>query len=187
MEDLIYIGNFKDWIKDEWLEHLLNHDGDLLPKNLKNEDDESVLPKWDDGFNASVTENFERDIVYCISYQHHNFPFKITANDLPIDIGDKNFEFSFIKYNPGMIMPIHIDHPLYGRKFVDGEPQFDPKIERYWMSLLDYERGHVLLHNHKLFKDYKQGDLYKFQNEMDWHGSANLGKNVRLIFNFTTW
>lgn len=187
MTDLIYVENYKDWIKQEWVDYLLNHDGDLLPRDLKSNDDNSGLPKWDDGFNASVTENFERDIVYCVSYRSHNFPFEISAKDLPIDIGEKNFEWSFIKYNPGMIMPMHIDHPLFGRTFIGNEPQIELSIERYWMPLIDFQKGHILIHNHKMLDNYKKGDLFKFENEMDMHGSANLGSNVRLIFNFTTW
>lgn len=185
MKDLILVDNFKSWIDNQWIDFLLHNHGDVLPKDFKDLDSSASIDDviWDEHV-QSAFQGWDRTKIKCHSFRKHNFPFEV---HLPIASEDKKFEWFFIKLLPGMGQPIHMDVPPNGRKFVDRIPVSDPSVTRYWMPLQDYEKGHVFIYEEKLICNYKKGDLFRYHDEMAWHGPCNTSNNIRLTFNFTIW
>lgn len=163
-----YIGNFKDWIKPEWVEYLLNNDGTPRPKTTgDNPDCEEVRMATSVGYDLTGTW-----------WQHYcdtSCPLQIVP---PIH-GDKEHMWWFIKMIPGNYMPMHRDPHV-------SEPD-KTNVVRYWMPLQDYVPGHVFIYNKTLMTDYKAGDLWAYDDANEIHGACNIGFSTRLTFQFTTY
>jgi hypothetical protein len=156
---MIYIGNYERWIKDEWIEYLLNHDGVALHTAIPNCDQEV----WD------------LNSVSCFSYKKENLPFNL---ELPVmGLEYTNFKWWFVKYGVGMMQLVHQDAPIK-----DGL-----EVRRYWMPLQDYRQGHIFWYEDELIWKYKKGDVFQFKHQGDWQGGGNMGHSTRLTFNFTIW
>jgi len=173
MDNLVKIGNYKSFIQNDWITFMENNDGDRYPKDLH------INPE-----NNHVFKGFNTDSVICIGYGPHNFPFDV---ELPILDDNIYYEYSFIKLEPGMVTPLHMDHPSYGRKYRGNKPLEDKNINRYWLSLKDYEPGHYFIMNDKILTNYIKGDVFKFKKECVWHGAANIGSTCRLAMSIITW
>ena len=161
-----YIGNYKELIKDEWIDFLMKNDGQLLPDRR-----ECLLPDFDEQ-NKQIAGNWQQK--YAPSW------FKFETQDLPFYLPwpvplTENIDWWIIKQYPGQMIPAHVD-------------QNPPDTtERYIMLFQDYVQGHVLIWDGKLVGDYKKGDLYKVHDVNALHGGCNISNDVRLLAYLTVW
>lgn len=169
---LIYLGNYADWIKDEWITYLLNNNGKPLPKAIPEDKVKSTCFVGQDDFHGREEWNF-KDTV-CYSYKEEEFPFKIT---LPAVEDYTDCEWWFVKYNVGKVQPVHQDLPI----------EEGLNVNRYWMPIQDFKEGHIFWYEDEQVSHYKKGDLFKFHKSDAWHAGGNMGHHTRLVFNFTTW
>jgi hypothetical protein len=160
-----YIGNYSDWIQPEWVDYLLTDPGYPRPgdKVLENSFEESQ--------NNSVANHGYEQRVYWHKFIPENFPFDIT-----MPTGEQPILWWFVKLLPGNLIPMHTDQ----------EEEIGNQTNLYWMSLTDYEPGHIFVCKDQLLTNYKKGDLFKLDHANDLHGSCNIGFTPRVIFNFTT-
>lgn len=161
-----YLGNYADWIKPEWVEYLLANTGYPRPG------DKVLENTFEEDQNSSIANSGYENRTYWYKFTPDNFPFDIK---MPLDV--KPQLWWFVKLQPGNIIPLHTDQ----------EEEIGKRTTLYWMSLIDYEPGHVFISKDELLIDYKKGDLFVFEDANELHGSCNMGFTPRLIFNFTTW
>jgi hypothetical protein len=165
-----FIGNYNHWIKQEWLDYMLDNDGHFFPRDYPPEEFNTG-----GGLSALFPEHGEwsRKCVCCITFEKDNLPFNI---ELPIDTTGYKTEYWFLKIPVGMGQPLHQDY---------NNPEYT-EIIRYWMPLQEYEKGHMFIHDSdKIFTDYRKGDLYRYTDIKMWHTGGNLGQSTRLTFNMT--
>jgi hypothetical protein len=165
-----FYGNYKHLIKEEWIDILLKTLGNTIspfedPKkiNLKkttaSSDNEKSL-FLDDGIYGS-------NLIMCELFDRDNLPFSL-------DLGELNYLLNgswwIVKQMPGQYMPIHRDtiHRKEGNR-------------RIWMPLLDYQEGHIFMHEGTFMKDYKAGDMWLYYNDDDLHCCVNLGYTPRIV------
>jgi hypothetical protein len=158
-----YIGNYKDIIKDEWIDFLINNSGKLLP------DEKMKAFECDDQF-LNMSLSFSKPTNW-YKFETDDLPFTIPW---PVDITN-NIDWWIIKQLPGQMLPMHIDR----------NPQ--DSTSRYVLMFADYEPGHVLIWDGELISNYKKGDLFKIKDVNASHGGANLSKQVRLLAYLTVW
>lgn len=164
-----YIGNYKDWIKPEFIEFLANNEGETHPR---------VDPaEYGSGNSMEKIRQYGYDIdnsVFWYSFERRTLPFDIT---LPFDLGGKN-DWWFVKMKCGNFIPFHRDHA--------------PKDEcegmtarRFWMPLQDYVEGHVFIMEDKLYTGYKAGDVFEYETDGGRHGAFNISMGIpRYTLNF---
>lgn len=157
-----YIGNYADIVQQDWIDFLLNNDGDLLPDGR-----EYLCDSWREQYNTWRPEF--RALWY--KFETHQLPFTIPW---PVPLTDK-IDWWIVKQLPGQCIPIHVD---------DNDAEH---TTRYVLMLQDYIPGHVLLWNGNLIRDYKKGDLFKVQDVNATHGSSNISNDPRFIAHLTVW
>jgi len=163
-----YIGNFKDWIKQEWVDYLLVHDGTLRPKTASENPDTEE-------FRIATSVGYDLTQTWWHHYCNTSCPLLISP---PIPT-DKEYMWWFIKLLPGGMMPVHRDpHVTEDGKY---------NVTRYWMPLQDYVPGHVFVYNNIFMTDYKAGDLWAYSDANEIHGACNISYVPRLTFQFTTY
>lgn len=159
---LIYKGNYSDWLKQEWLDYIISHDGypgpgGKVPENTYEENGKKRLVKAGYDWASTLWHSYDQD----------NLPFDIKP---PVD---NIKQWWFVRQMPGQIMPMHGDHD-------DDEAT---RTIQYWMPTSDYESGHVLIYSDNLMNKYKRGDLYVFDDVQAIHGSCNIGFTPRITLN----
>lgn len=161
---MIYLGNYADWIQPEWVDYLMNHTGYPRPgsKVLEN--------SFEVNQNQAIDNSGYVEQVYWYKFTPENFPF-----DLKPPFGEARLWW-FVKLLPGNLIPLHRDQ----------DEEVGNRTTLYWMSLVDYEPGHLFVCKDTLLTNYKKGDLFKLEHANDLHGSCNIGFSPRIIFNFTT-
>jgi hypothetical protein len=168
-----YIGNYKDWITPELLNHLKTHDGDTTP--VWQPDRWKGHPLLDE-FRELARPGFE--------HKDHNFQqfnagskdmkdFKFQLPDLPKK-GD-NQRWWFIKLLPGQMQAMHIDPHLVEVK----------NPVRYTMFLEDYHPGHIFVWDDKMASNYKAGDVFEWSDPMIVHGCVNISFQTRYTMQIT--
>lgn len=185
------VGNYKDWIKPEWLEYMANTDGSCFPRDADPEEEEGMVSaaiKGEDPGSgdkiADGEESWDPNCVCCITYKQHELPFEV---EMPFEIEDE-YEWFFMKLKPGMMQPVHQDYAEYGKEYVDGVAVSNAQnVKRYWMPLQDYKRGHMFYYDNKIVTDYKAGDLFLHDGEDVWHGGGNIGHMTRYTMNLTVY
>ena len=170
---LIYIGNNADWIADEWVDYILNNDGERLPKAIPKDIVEQTCFVGNDDFHGR--EEWDFNDTVCHSYKQEQFPFKLILPEIEETYTDN--EWWFVKYNVGKVQPVHQDFPIE-----DGL-----NVNRYWMPVQDFKEGHIFWYEDEQISNYKAGDLFKFHKSDAWHAGGNMGHYTRIAFNFTTW
>ena len=163
-----YLGNFKHWIKQEWIDYLLTHDGTLRPKTTEENPDSPE-------FRIAESVGYDLSTVWWQHYTDTSCPLQIT---LPIET-DLSYIWWFIKMKPGNYMPMHRDPHV--------TEQDKENFTRYWMPLQDYQDGHIFIYENNFMKDYKAGDLWTYTDPNAVHGACNIGYSTRLTFQFTTF
>lgn len=153
-----YLGNFSQYIKDEWLKEISDKQGKARPRD------------WPPAFKhesleyAKVAEaGYDLDAVYWYIFDPEDLTFRI---DFPFLKNEYHFWIS--KLLPGNFMPMHSDPYTLER---DGD--------RYWIPLQDYQSGHIFIINDNMITDYKKGDVFIFNESTDIHGAANIGHTPR--------
>jgi len=154
-----YFGNFKDWIKDEWVEFSISQTG-IHPSIYEGTKTWKI---WmDDGWTKELINNnvFNRE----------NFPYNIEF-PMIVDGYEKitpgDYDWNICRYRPGEFVPFHID-------------ELDYPYIKFWMPLQDYEDGHIFLYKGELIKDYKKGDFFLFDG-YEPHAAGNLGNRPRSV------
>ncbi len=162
-----FVGNYSDWIKQEYIDYMISHDGTKRPSGGRNPDSEEFRKANERGYDLNQT--------YWYHYESDTFPFDIT---LPFDSDLKSIWWG-IKMNPGNFMPVHRDPHTFDPTFYD--------VNRYWMALQDWEPGHIFMYEKQVLVDYKKGDIFVYPDPQALHCAANIGNNTRLTFHFSTY
>jgi len=162
-----YIGNYEHWINPDWITEVLSKDGfegKVVPSSASNKDRHLEYEK-------AVKAGWSTKTIYWWRYTNEITSFDITKP--PWIPRNTKFTWWIVKQMPGQVQPMHID--------VDE----NNKCTRYWMPLQDYEPGHILINENVLSTYYKKGDVFEFESSLDYHGSANIGLNPRLVLLIT--
>lgn len=168
-----YIGNFKDWITPELMNHLRIHDGDYVPVwQPERWSGHPLLEEYKEKARPVYSQN---------SPMFHQFNAK--SNDM-VDIEvvlpqfpeiRKYSAWWFVKLLPGEMQAIHIDPHLV-------EVQ-DPV--RYSLFLQDWQPGHIFAYDNTVLTGYKSGDVYEWSDPMCKHGVVNVSNETRYTLQVT--
>jgi len=168
-----FIGNFKDWITPELMEHLRTRNGDTTPVWQPD--------RWQ---GHPLLDQFKEMARPGFAHKDHNFQqFNAGSEDM------KDFEvvlpafpkqrklcfWWFVKLLPGQMQAMHIDPHLVEVK--------DPV--RYTMFLEDFQPGHIFVYDDKMISNYKAGDVFEWSDPMIVHGVVNIGYNTRYTLQVT--
>lgn len=171
---MILIKNCKDWITDEFMNHITSHDGDVVP--VWQPDRWQGHPMLDEA-TARARPGY--------AHKNHDFnqfnpsskdmsDFKIELPVIPND--DRPALWWIIKLNPGQLQAMHFDPHLIEIK--------NPK--RYSVFLQDWQPGHIFTWGDKMLANYSRGDMYEWQDPMCYHGVVNIGYETRYTLQITT-
>jgi hypothetical protein len=100
-------------------------------------------------------------------FDNRNCPFDL-------DMGELNKylqgDWWIVKQMPGQFMPLHRD-----------TVNVHDNNYRFWMPWKNYEAGHVFIHENKFVSGYASGDLFRYDQDNDLHGSVNIGLTPRIV------
>lgn len=178
---MIFVGNHGDWIKPEWVEYILSHDGKEMPRWEFEKN--GILEAVARGERAEFCE-YQKQYEKA-GYKYDSLLYYIYENDdLPFDIGlppfanlqqGQGYYYNLFKYKPGQVLPIHSDN----------NTDWEKNCRRYWMPWLDYTEGHVFIYESQLMTGYKAGDVYQFPNAFGVHSACNLSMTPRILYQLT--
>lgn len=176
-----YFGNYRHLIKPEWIEALLSVKGTLItPFHDYVEDTETaekllkeryipgrINPKTPEEENLFLTGVYGSKLIMAEMFTADNLPFNLDLSELNKFLAG---DWWIIKQMPGQFMPIHRDtaKPVKNN-------------HRFWFPWTDYKLGHVFIHRRKFIDNYRAGDLFRYDNDDDLHGSVNLSDTPRII------
>lgn len=162
------IGNFKEFIKQEWIDEILHSQGTGRPGQGKRPDS----PEEEAEYKKAIEAGYDPTDIYFYMFDKHN-----TSFNLQLPFIKKKYHWWITKMLPGNFMPMHIDpHALY-----------EEDSERFWMPWQDYSDGHVFLYEDNFIKSYNMGDLYKYDEASALHGAANIGHTPRIVLQISTY
>ena len=168
-----YVGNYKDWISDELMNHLKENTGDTRPVWQPE--------RWQ---GHPLLDEYREKCRAGYAHRNHDFqqfnPGTECMKNFPITLPAfpeirKNCHWWFIKLLPGQMQSMHIDPHLVEVK----------NPIRYTMYLQDYHPGHIFVWDDRINSNYKAGDVYEWSDPMIVHGPANIGYNTRYTFQIT--
>jgi hypothetical protein len=163
-----YIGNYKNWIQDEWVAELLSSTGVARPKEGKRPDS----PEEELEYNKAREAGYKDDAVYFYMFDQNSVSFNV----IPPFITEK-YHWWITKMLPGNFMPVHRDpHALYQKN-----------SKRYWIPLQDWQPGHIFMYEDRVITDYKAGDVWVYEEAGALHGAANIGYTPRLVLQISTY
>lgn len=163
-----FIGNFKEYIKQEWIDEVLTARGMGRPAEGKTPDS----PEEDLEYQKALAAGYKSSDIYFYMFDKSNVSFNL---ELPFI--NKKYHWWITKMLPGNFMPMHIDpHAVYQNK-----------SERYWMPWQDYSPGHVFLYEDTFVPNYKKGDVYRYFDSTALHGAANIGHVPRIVLQISTY
>jgi hypothetical protein len=163
-----YIGNYANWIQQEWINYLLSTDGTPRPQATHENPDSPE-------FRKATSVGYDLTKIYWYHYTNTNNTFPLPL-EIPFEQNRKHIWW-FIKMNPGMFMPMHKDpHAIE-----------ETNVKRYWIALQDYEEGHIHINAGQFLSNYKKGDMWMYDDPTAIHGACNIGYSPRLVFNFSTY
>lgn len=162
-----YIGNFNEWIKEEWLHKLLSEKGTPRPSGGK----KPTSPEENLEYQKARNAGYSDQSTYFYMFDKNNF----ALNSDPPFVS-KNYHWWITKMLPGNFIPVHVDpHTLY-----------EKNSQRYWMPLQNYQPGHIFVYENISITDYKAGDVWRYNNASALHGAINIGHTSRLILQVST-
>lgn len=162
------IGNFKQYIQQDWIDEILNSRGMGRPAEGKQPDS----PEEEHEYQLALNAGYKSTDIYFYMFDKSNVSFNL---DLPFI--NKQYHWWITKMLPGQFMPMHVDpHTIYQKN-----------SERYWMPWQDYAPGHVFLYEEQYLSNYKMGDLYRYNNSKALHGAANIGHTTRIVLQISTY
>jgi hypothetical protein len=158
-----FIKNIADILDPMWLEEILSKDGMHRPRDGK----KPTGAVEENEYNKARAAGYKDDATYFQMFDKTNCTF-----DIPDwhTCGRKK-HWWIIKMMPGDFMPMHIDPHS-----VD-----DKNVARYWVSLKDWEIGHIFAYEDHVITNYKAGDLWEYSNPTAIHGAANIGLTPRVV------
>ena len=176
-----YIGNFKDWLKPEWVEYVLANEGKPQPKYEFQQND--LLGAIEREERAEFCEfqkkyeavGYKHDSLLYYLFDQGNFPFEVPLPPFVNLKEGQGYYWNLFKYHPGNLLPVHSDKAT----------KWENNCERYWMSWLDWQDGHILIYQDQMIAPYKAADAYKFTDPFGTHGAANIGLTPRITFQVT--
>ena len=181
------MGNYAEWIKQEWLEEVLTNPGPEIPKDYRVHE-EMVQKSLRGFFDKRSFDEEQKDwqqMNEAYDYDGNFFFEMFDAPDLTFNLKDHRppfleFDGSFAwwitKLQPGKFTPMHRDSYSVGCT-----------THKYWMAWTDWEPGQVLMTEDEAIIKYKAGDVYKFTDPFILHGAANAGMQTRVALQITTW
>jgi len=162
-----FIGNYKEWIQDQWIDEILSSRGTGRPGEGKTPDSKEEEIEYQKARDAGYNDKS----IYFWMFDKNNVTFKINP---PFIIS--KYHWWITKMLPGNFMPMHIDpHTLY-----------EKNSQRYWIPFQDWEPGHIFLYKDKVITDYKAGDVYIYDEAEALHGAANIGYTPRIVLQLST-
>lgn len=169
---LVHLGNYSDWIRQEWLDYFFTHTGREMPKDSF---DKGLIEK-ECADMGEKTDWFTRwgytpDAVFCEQFKKDITPFDL---DFPW-IEESVKKWTVLKYKPGQFLPLHRDDVRFHNE------------RRLWMPLTPYDPGHLYVHDGVLIKDWNVGDLFYFSKPDALHGIANVGSSIRLLLSLVVY
>ena len=163
-----YVGNFKSFIKNEWVEEVLNSRGYGRPSEGKKPNS----PEEEFEYQRARNAGYKDTDIYFYMFDKNNVSFQL---DLPFI--EKKYHWWITKMLPGNFMPMHVDpHSVY-----------EKTTERYWMPWQDWEPGHIFMYENKVITDYKAGDLWTYVDATALHGASNIGHVPRIVLQISTY
>lgn len=168
-----YIGNYKDWITPELMNHLETHNGDLMPVWQPE--------RWQ---GHPLLDQFREMARAGFAHKNHDFHqfnaksadmenFKVVLPKFPEK--RKHCFWWFVKLLPGEMQAMHIDPHLVEVK----------NPVRYTMYLQDYHPGHIFVWDDKMSSNYKAGDVFEWSDPMIVHGCVNISYLTRYTLQVT--
>jgi hypothetical protein len=172
---MIYVGNYKHWIPEGFIEMILSEDGDVVPV-YQPEKWRGKL-EWDRARieleNAGYPELGYKFHQYtnqtpCIKkfMEEHNWKYY----DPILPHWCEHGHWWIVKYAPGDMQPMHFDPHIIDTK----------DCMRYTMMLTDFEDGHIFTYDNYLLTNYTVGDMFQWPDPMIIHGAANISMNPRI-------
>lgn len=141
-------------IDKDALAFMLRHKG--VPKpNLETEAHQySTYHLW-------IAKGYDVKKLYWESFSGENFPWPVK---IPVE-----GSWWFSKLPPGSVFPMHQD------TYSNTEAS-----QRFWIACQDYEPGHIFTYGDKILTGYKAGDMFEFEDPLEWHGAANCGLSTKI-------
>ena len=162
------VGNYKKFIRQEWIEEILNSKGMGRPAEGKKPDS----PEEDLEYQKAIEAGYNPTDTYFYMFDKNN-----TSFDIDFPFIQKKYHWWITKMLPGNFMPMHVDpHSLY-----------EKDSERYWMPWQDYITGHIFMYKDTFIKNYSMGDLYRYDDSSCLHGAANIGHVPRIVLQISTY
>lgn len=175
-----YIGNCREWIKQEWVDRILNTDGDPCPLHQP-ENQQGSLEKQKILYSNFLKGGWN-ELNFVVNMYTPNKTSDLKGLDVTmpplITTEGMNFHWWFVKTNPGQLTHWHYDpHTV-----------MHSTAKRYWVAMQDYEPGHVFIwENGGFLSEYKSGDVYEFSEADLYHGVVNMGLTPRFTFQATVY
>ena len=167
-----YIGNFKEWITDDLMNHLRTHNGDCTkvwqPDRWQGHPE---LDKYRELARAGFAHK-DHDFQQFNAGSNDMQEFKVVLPNLPKQRA--NCHWWFVKLLPGQMQAMHIDPHLV---------EVSNPV-RYTMYLEDYHPGHIFVCDDKI-SVYKAGDVYEWSDPMIVHGCVNISYRTRYTMQIT--
>ena len=165
---MIYLGNFKDCIKQGWIDEILSLRGVISPKELWNREPKIKV----DRYLESIGYNLESE--YYVHIYGDMLSFEKEVDELLASLVPEHRELQWwvTKMGPGQFIPMHRDGRI-------AEQQ-----ERYWMMLTDEAPGHLILYEDEVITKYQAGDLWQLPDSEGRHAAVNVGAGTRIALNF---
>ena len=170
-----FYGNFNHLIKQEWIDTLISTKGiEISPWKDHDGTDDNVEVNVDqtlatDDSQADMFTNgpYGNNLIMAEIFDNRNCPFDL-------DMGELNKylqgDWWIVKQMPGQFMPLHRD-----------TVNVHDNNYRFWMPWKNYEAGHVFIHENKFVSGYASGDLFRYVQDNDLHGSVNIGLTPRIV------
>lgn len=163
-----YLGNYKQYIDDHWVEEVLQSRGMGRPAEGKKP--ESIEEEQE--YQRARDAGYSDDAIYFYMFDKNNVSFEM---NLPF-ITEK-YHWWITKMLPGNFMPMHVDpHTLY-----------QTNSKRYWMPFQDWQPGHIFMYEDRVITNYKKGDLWVYEHSAALHGVANIGFTPRIVLQISTY
>jgi len=163
---MISCGNYSSWINPLWEHKILTTNGQARPRDWP-----ASTAVESAEYSRYEMAGYDLNAVNWWVYEEQNLNLQISP---PWTNG--NVHWWFTKLLPGHYMPMHTDPDAHYNT-----------CSRYWMPLQDYAPGHVFVYKDEMITKYKSGDVFKFDNERDIHGAANIGHTPRIMMLITEY
>lgn len=171
-----YLGNYATWIQPNLVEKIISTKGN--PTLLNQPKTWTGHPEHESWYESFCQAGYDKKNFYSNMYTKMTEDIQEFTITPPIDLGNRNWDWWFIKFLPGSVACMHYDP----------HTKIQSTAQRHWMAMMDYQPGHVFVsENGHMLSDYKAGDLWTFDHADLMHGVVNLSMHPRLTFQFTTF